>query len=131
LRFSLLERGLSRALIHGHLERVGYCSMKTESILNFEEWIRIINWRSANLWKAEIFISIRSKVMSKILMVFDRVFFNFTLRTMFSKISWLMFSTPVFDAKLHSASNNDDFKQNMWQKYGSVSPNTMFSTFSC
>jgi hypothetical protein len=81
--------------------------------------------------KAESFISIRSMVMSQILTVFDQVFVNFILRTLFSKISWLMFSTPMFDAKLHSASNNDSFKKNIWQKYGSLGPNTMFSTVSC
>ncbi len=51
--------------------------------------------------KPEIFISIRSKVMRQMLTVFDRVFVNFTLRTMFST------PAPAFDAKLHSASNDE------------------------
>ena len=41
--------------------------MKIGSISNFEEWTRITNWRPTNLRKAEIFISIRSSVMSQIL----------------------------------------------------------------
>jgi hypothetical protein len=72
----------------------------------------------------------RSKVLSHMLTVFDRVFVNLTLCAMFYKISLLMFSMPVLDAKLHSASNNDSFEGDMWQKYGSLGPNTIFSTFS-
>jgi hypothetical protein len=54
-------------LIHDHLERVDCCSMKIEPIFNFEGWPRITSWRSTNLRKAEIFISIRSKVIRQIL----------------------------------------------------------------
>ncbi len=38
--------------------------MKIGSILNSEQWIRVTNWRSTNLWKAEIVISIRSSVIT-------------------------------------------------------------------
>jgi hypothetical protein len=116
-------------VIHGPLERVGYYSMKIGSILNFEEWTRTVNSSSTNLWKAEIFISIRWKVMSQILKVFERVFVNFTLRRIFFKLSLLIFSISVFDAKLNSASNGDSFKGNMWQKYGSLGRNTVFYLF--
>jgi hypothetical protein len=44
------------------------------------------------------------------LTVFDRVFVNLTLCTTFYKISLLMSSMLVLDAKLHSASNNDSFE---------------------
>jgi hypothetical protein len=41
----------------------------------------------------------------------------------------LIFSIPVFDAKLNSASNGDSFKGNMWQKYGNCGRNTVFYSF--
>ena len=85
--------------------------MKIGSILNFEEWTRIANSSSTNLRKAEFFLSIRSKVMSPILTVFYRVFVNFTLCKMLFKLLLLIFSIPVFDAKLNSASNGDSFKR--------------------
>jgi hypothetical protein len=114
---------------HSPLERVGNYPMKIGSILNFEEWTRIANSSSTNLRKAEFFLSIRSKVMSPILTVFYRVFVNFTLCKMLFKLSLLIFSIPVFDAKLNSASNGDSFKGNMWQKYGSLDGNTVFYPF--
>ena len=95
---------------HSPLERVGNYPMKIGSILNFEEWTIIANTSSTNLRKAEFFLSIRSKVMSPILTVFYRVFVNFTLCKMLFKLSLLIFSIPVFDAKLNSASNGDSFK---------------------
>ncbi len=66
--------------------------MQIGSILNFQEWTRTANSSSRNLRKAEIFISIRSKVMSQILTVFARVLANFTLCTIFFKLSLPMFS---------------------------------------
>jgi hypothetical protein len=96
-------------VIHVPLERVGYCSMKIGSILNFDEWARTDNLRSTNLRKVEVVISICSKVMSQILTAVERAFVNFTLSRIFFKLSLLIFSIPVFDAKLNSASNGDSF----------------------
>jgi hypothetical protein len=47
--------------------------------------------------------------MSPILTVFYRVFVNFTLCKMIFKLPLLIFSIPVFDAKLNSASNGGSF----------------------
>jgi hypothetical protein len=116
-------------VIHSSLERVGNYLMKIGSILNFEEWTRTANSSSTNLRKAECFISIRSTVMSPILTVFYRVFVNFILCKMFFKLSLLIFSIPVFDAKLNFASNGNSFKWNMWQKYGNFGRNTVFYPF--
>jgi hypothetical protein len=52
--------------------------MKIDSILNFDECTRAANSSSTNLRKAEIFISICSKVMGQILTIFERVFVKFT-----------------------------------------------------
>ncbi len=116
-------------MIHGHLEKIGYCSMKIGSIWKFEKWTRITSWRSTNLRKVEIAISIHSKVMSQIIMVFHRVFICLTLCTTSSKISLLMFSIPVFDAKLNSACNGSDFKEAMRKKYGSLFEIIRFQSF--
>ena len=67
--------------------------------------------------------------MSQILTVFERVFVKFTLSRIILKLSLLIFSIPVFDAKLNSASNGDSFKGNMWQKCGSLGRNTAFYPF--
>jgi hypothetical protein len=65
--------------------------MKVGSILNFKEWARIASSSSTKLRKAEIFISIYSKVMSQILTAIFRVFVNFILHKKFFKLSSMVF----------------------------------------
>ncbi len=80
-------------MIHSHLERVGNYRMKIGSILNFQERTRTTNSSATNLRKAEIFISICSKIISQILTVFYRFYVNFILCKMFFQI----IITDVFD----------------------------------